>query len=666
MGKSSNPTSFSQLIVAYGSAFAKTGLVSKLARKGISCIQVDSVEAVKQAGPVVLVVDDELLTVLGKNWLESADCYFDCLAEDNLELAADFFVPAGFPEKATLKNIETALTHWVLKKQFGQLNQVLESKAAHLSRLAEIGTALSAEKDLGQLLDRILHEGRKLACCDAASLFLVDDSKPDDPQLVFKLTQNASIDFPFEEQRFPLNDRSIVGYVAKHGLELKVDDAYHLPADAPYQFNRYFDETNNYRSVSLLTMPMKNHREEVIGVLQFLNRTSTSGVLLTTPEEALEHVIPFDDGICVLLRALASQSAIAIENRILIESIRRLFDGFVQASVAAIEQRDPTTSGHSFRVADLSEGLARALPRCDIPSLRNAVLDDRDMRQLKYAALLHDFGKVGVREQVLTKPKKLTSHQLDVICYRIRLAQESLKRQAAEEALKFLRQGFDEQHIRQVQEQVKAEIERLEQFWCQVHEANEPKVLAEALSCGLEEIHAYEALDCHGHHTPLISTPEYLALSIPKGSLSEEERLEIQSHVTHTENFLKLIPWTPDLMDIPVIAGAHHEKLDGTGYPRGLDKGRIPLPSQIMTVCDIYDALTASDRPYKPAVPLEVAFRILNDEARQGLLNPDLVKVFIDAKVNEVVIGRDYPSPGTQTAQFSHHVCDFDLIDHNH
>ena len=277
------------------------------------------------------------------------------------------------------------------------------------------------------LLRKILNEGQDIACCDAASLFLINKINDRERDLVFKLTQNDSMDFPFEELRFPLDESSIAGYVAHTDTELNIPDAYQLPRDEPYKFNKPFDQKTGYRTKSILAIPLANKQNEVIGVLQFINRKKARSLKVSDEKSALAYTLPFDSDINVLLQVLASQAGIAIESTILQNDIKALFEGFVNASVSAIEQRDPTTSGHSFRVADLCVDLAASVSSSQITRLRHAHFTDPEVRELKYAALLHDFGKVGVRESVLVKEKKLTAGSLENIQYRIWLAQEKLR-----------------------------------------------------------------------------------------------------------------------------------------------------------------------------------------------------------------------------------------------
>ncbi|WP_269376895.1 HD family phosphohydrolase [Vibrio sinaloensis] len=667
MKSSDDNNSLSQLLIAYGQAFASTRLPHQLRQQGLACVEVASEQDVIELSPTLLILDQPLLERLTcstiEHWRENQ--FLVVIAEQHLNIDADLYVPCGFTNRITLKHIESALLLHSQRIHQTELTQLLNRKSNSLTRLTEIGIALSAEKSLSTLLNRILDEGRKLAVCDAASLFLLDNQDKAHRHLVLKLTQNASIEFDFEEQRFELNDRSISGYVAIHGHEVNIADVYDIQ-DKAYQFNPIFDHVTGYRCQSLLALPIFNYQQEVIGVLQFINHTKQAGVRLSSHSITKDNVIPFEQEICPLLRALASQSAIAIENRRLIESINRLFEGFVQASVTAIEQRDPTTSGHSFRVADLSIALASCLNNSKLKQYEHRKLNKKDLRQLKYAALLHDFGKVGVKESVLTKAKKLTDHQLDTIKYRIRLTQQSLLRQRAEIELSIFSQSSVKSQSKLTKlDNIQQQISQLEQFWLDILQANEPSVLPESVSDNLQKIHAYHAIDDNGLLTPLINQQELLALSIPKGSLTLDEMKEIRSHVIHTETFLKQIPWTQDLQDIPTIAGAHHEKIDGSGYPRGLSGQQIPLASQIMTICDIYDALTASDRPYKSALPDDVAFKILYNEAEKEQLNGDLVSLFINEKAYLAIKNKQYKKDCNECGNFHHHVCDFDLLDHD-
>jgi len=382
-------------------------------------------------------------------------------------------------------------------------------------------------------------------------------------------------------------------------------------------------------------VPLTNKGGEVVGVLQLINRKDRADVRLRTREDVATQVRSFDARSRQLAQALAGQAGVAIENSMLYADIERLFEGFIKASVQAIESRDPTTAGHSFRVADFTERLAVAADRSDDPGLRELRFSRDQLREIRYAALLHDFGKVGVREDVLVKARKLYPHQLELLTQRFKFARLSVSHQAYRKLLDLFEEvehDPDEFRARRkaIEQAVTAEHLRLEQYLHTVLRANEPTVLHASAPLALREVQAYSFPDGEGA-IPLLHDFEFADLTLPKGSLTAQERVEIESHVTHTFEFLSLIPWTRDLARLPEYAYAHHEKLDGSGYPRGLAQADIPLPARMMTISDIYDALTAPDRPYKLAVSVERALDILGAEARANKIDAALLKVFIES-----------------------------------
>ncbi len=655
-----------QLLLVHGSKFAQTGMYATLQHRGLAMLEAASLEDVDGRRPALVLLDAEMLDRAPVASWRSVCRGALMVAEEHLDADADFLLPSGMPERLTVRTLEAASRQWVLRKEKDELSLALSAGKGQLMQMTNIGIALSAERDLSTLLRMILDKASLLASCDAASLFLVDNRDQDNPKLLFKLTKNDSVDIDFKEFSLPLNKQSLAGYVALTGEVLNIADAYELPDDVPYGFNKSFDESVGYRTRSMLVIPMPNHRGEVTGVLQFINRKDDYSLKLATPEICEQHTVPFDDGIAVMLRALASQAAVAIQNAFLMESINQLFDGFVQAAVMAIEQRDPTTSGHSFRVADLTAGLALALPRSNLPVFRGVDYRESQIREIRYASLLHDFGKVGVREHVLVKAKKLPESTFDIIRYRICLEKERVKNKALMDQLQLWERqsgGNLDEARQKLLARVEEESQRLDAFLAAIEEANEPSMLPDGAFDHLQEVHGYRFRDIDGTEKGLIDDDELLALSVRKGSLTEAERREIESHVTHTWNFLKLIPWTPELSRVPEIASKHHEKLDGTGYPNHAPSDDIPLQTRMMTISDIYDALTASDRPYKPAMPLERALNILEMEAKGGKLDQAAVQVFIEAKVYDQIKGKVY---GRDLAlndgvAYAHHVCDVDL-----
>jgi len=524
------------------------------------------------------------------------------------------------------------------KQRADHLEKQLGERTRELQEVAEVGAALSTVRDHSVLLTMILSKARELSRADAGSLYLLDevDAKK---VLRWKLAQSDSIDVEnFEERVLPITKKSLAGYVALTGETLVIDDAYNLPAGAEYEINRSFDEQSGYLTKSLLVFPMTNHAGDIIGVLQLINRRVLGVTARLHAGNVPESVIPFDEDIANIMRALAGQAAVAVENNLLYEAIERLFEGFVTAAVTAIEQRDPTTSGHSFRVADLTVELARVIDRIDDAHYGDVHFTADQVREIRYASLLHDFGKVGVREQVLVKEKKLYPLRIEIVRNRFEFAMKAAENEANKRKVDYLfkhgRDGFDEFRAR-IDAELEAELTRLQKDFAFIAQSNEPTVLPEGDFNYLQQLATQDYVDIRGERRLLLDPEEARILSIRKGNLDAAERLEIESHVTHTFNFLQKIPWTRDLASVADIAYAHHEKLNGRGYPRKLTATEIPIQSRMMTVSDIYDALTASDRPYKRAVPTERALDILRMETNDGLLDGTLVNVFIDAKVYE-------------------------------
>jgi HD-GYP domain-containing protein (c-di-GMP phosphodiesterase class II) len=503
--------------------------------------------------------------------------------------------------------------------------------AQKLERVLEIGRALASEKDLDRLLGLILAHARLLTLADGASIYTRDRQGT----LFFRLWQNASVPGEPNIEKSPVGDSSIAGYVARTGDAVVLDDAYAIPPHAPYRFNPAFDQAAGYRTRSLLTVPLTNTAGDVVGVLQLVNRKDAADVRLDSLAAVDALVRPFGEQDLAMGLALAGQAGVALENSMLHADIERLFEGFIKASVQAIEARDPTTAGHSFRVADFTERLAVAVDRSDAASLRAVHFSRDELRELRYAALLHDFGKVGVREDVLVKAKKLHPHQLDMVKQRFRYARLSVTWQAHRRLLDLYGQAeHDRQEFQRSRQQVETEIaaehRRLDRFLHTVLRTNEPTVLHASAPDDLRELLRYSIPEDDGS-SPLLHEFEFSGLTLPRGSLSPEERVEIESHVSHTFSFLSLIPWTRDLASLPDFAYAHHEKLDGSGYPRGLTAGEIPIQARMMTISDIYDALTAPDRPYKLAVPAERALAILEAEGRANKVDAELLRVFVDS-----------------------------------
>jgi len=517
------------------------------------------------------------------------------------------------------------------------------SEAANRSReigeLTRIGVALGTERDLKTLLELILTQARRITTSDAGSLYLVETGDQGQKRLRFRIAQTYSKpEAPFVEFTIPVDRSSLAGYTAVTGEPLVIDDAYFLPPDVEYSINRSFDERHGYRTKSMLVIPMKDHKEEVIGVLQLINRKRHADAVLATPADVEHQVVPYSRRTVELVTALAGQAAVAIENSRLYEEIERLFEGFVKAAVHAIEQRDPTTFGHSGRVANMTVGLAAVVDRAEDGAYRGVTFTREQVKEIRYAGLLHDFGKVGVREQVLVKAKKLYPLQLDLIRQRHHFVRRTAEREFWRKRAEFLERHERREYepfLRALEEEHAREIAVLDGFLDAVLNANEPTVLPAGRFEALLQLSRRSYEDPTGRPHPYLTEDEMRYLTIPKGSLDETERLEIESHVTHTYRFLQQIPWTRELQDIPMIAYGHHEKLDGKGYPRRVTGDAIPIQTRMMTISDIYDALSAADRPYKAAVAPARALDIMADEVRAGQLDQELFRLFVEGKVFE-------------------------------
>jgi HD-GYP domain-containing protein (c-di-GMP phosphodiesterase class II) len=457
------------------------------------------------------------------------------------------------------------------------------------------------------------------------------------------LAQNDSIETDFKQVILPVDETSIVGRSVLGKRPINIADVRRLtmPGQNPggLQHNRTLDDRTGYRARSMLTVPMLSARGEVIGVVQLINRKRDAAKKLLRVEDFDAEVIPFDARGEQLALALAAQAGICLENAMLYEDIRKLFEGFVDASVTAIESRDPTTSGHSRRVATLTVALAEKVDRVSEGPLRDLRFTAEDLRQLEYAGVLHDFGKVGVRENVLTKAKKLYESQRQLIELRFAFIRRSIEAEANARKLDLLLKKSASVADLQAQDaEVAARIAELEDMVSLVRSANEPTVLAAPAVARIAEIAARRYVGLDGAERPFLEPDEVKALSITRGTLTELERNEIQSHVNHTISFLSTIPWGRTFRQIPRIAGAHHETMDGRGYPHGLKGDEIPVESRMLTISDIFDALTASDRPYKPAVPVPKALAILGDEVKVGRCDPALFEVFVGAEIWRAVL----------------------------
>lgn len=477
---------------------------------------------------------------------------------------------------------------------------------SRLQKLQEIGMRLSEEQDLRTLLDLILRGSRRLTQADAGAIFVREDDVEPVPHatgkdpiqtvtpfLVLKVAQNDSIDFPFREMKLPFDRKTISGHVALSGELLNIEDVYRLPEGVSYSYSKTFDEASGYRCRSMLVIAMRNRAGDVIGVIQLINKSKEGGEAATFDA--------FDEELAL---ALASQAAVCIEKTRLYDEIEQMFEGLVGSFTLALEQRNKTTYGHCRRVAGYAVAIAEAINEKEDGPLGGVRFTSRELRELRYAALLHDIGKIAVPEAILDKKNKLTDSELEIFEYRLHYARAC-----------------------------GGQAEKLGDLIEFVRRINVPRGLSPEDREKLNAIRAERFTDVDGKEKPLLSDYEYENLQVERGNLTPGERKTIEHHIVDTWEVLKRIPWPRDLRWVPNVAACHHEKNDGSGYPWGLKGRDIPFGGQILALVDIFEALTARDRPYKPAIPVDKAIQIVQEEVDQGRLNADLWGIFLERKL---------------------------------
>jgi HD-GYP domain-containing protein (c-di-GMP phosphodiesterase class II) len=543
-------------------------------------------------------------------------------------------------------------------------------------KMAQIGTALSTIHDLGQLLNYILKKCREITGADCGSLYLKESGPPLEgstvptPILRFKVAQNDSKFIPFKEWTMPARKQAVSGYVALEGEEILIDDVYHLPPDAPFKFDPSFDRTSGYRTKSMLVVPMRNHKEEIIGVIQLINKKRSAAELLRTPEEAEQRVIPFDRDDRELAKSLASQAGVAVENARLLEDLKvamsgiknaneelakankkieDLFDGFVNTCATAVEARDNALSGHTERMAIYACTVAAAINEITEGPLSKYKFNPTEMKALKYAAILHDFGKIGVKEEILWKASRLKPERLEAVRYRFEAFKGRLREATSKLQIKYILENkggkATAEYMNDLEEKLAEECKAIDRDLEFIVRVAKLGFLSDEDLATLNVLRD-RRLKVEDELIPLITEDEYEHLSVRKGNLTAKEWVEMKKHVAFTHSILSEIPWEGELRLVPEWAGSHHEKLDGTGYHRGLSGERVPIGGQILAMVDIYEALTASDRPYKKSFSRDEAIKFLEECARTNWLNPDLVKLFVEKKIFEIPLTGKAAIPG--------------------
>ena len=505
-------------------------------------------------------------------------------------------------------------------REFGEMDQDVNSL---ISKLNKIGIALSAEHNLSRLLEMIVRELRSFTNSDGGSLYIrVDD------ELSFEVAQNDTFtrrmgNVPFKSFKLPIDHKSIAGYVASTGKILNIPDLGKVGKDeVPFRLTtmREFDKKMDYKTVSMLVVPMRNHKDEIIGVVQLINSLNEQG-----------NPIQFDKNLEEIVFSIASQAAVGICNSVLIQDIKNLFESIVTYSAQAIDARSPHTAGHSERVSALVIKQAEFISNQKDGPLADIHFSEEEINELRIASLLHDIGKIGVKERVLDKINKLSDEKIEAIENRFAFIKRDIENRANFQKLES--PDLSKEHIELLDTETRKKIEEIDADLELLLNLNLPKYYSDEEGERLEQLANKKYIDINGDEKSYIDSYELENLMVRKGNLTENERNEIQNHVFHTLNILDKIPFTDELIKIPTIAAAHHEMLNGSGYPNGLKEDDISFQSRIVAIADIYDALTAKDRPYKPPLPLEVTLKILREEADNNKLDKNLVDLFISEEI---------------------------------
>ena len=527
-----------------------------------------------------------------------------------------------------------------LSKAPGAVSAYIYDLEQQIQNLSQIGLALSKERDMSKLLEMILLEAKRISNSDGGTLYMMTDDK----RLKFEIMMTDSLDFHmggtsgkdipfypvklFDDNGEP-NNSMVAAYVGLSGETVNIQDAYKAKG-FDFSGTKMFDDKTGYHSKSFLTVPLKNHEDEIIGVLQLLNAQTNK----------TKKIIEFSPDIQSKVEALASQAAVAITNKNLIKDLENLFESFIKLIASAIDAKSPYTGGHCERVPEITMLLADAVVKTKTGPFADFTLTDQEMYELKIAAWLHDCGKVATPEFVVDKSTKLETiydriHEVET---RFSVLQRDkqiikLKKELSVERDDSLSVKQKNEKFKQIKSEYQKSIRQLKKDLSFVKESNiGGEFMSDDKKQRINEISNYKWKP-NGKMQNFLSENEVYNLTIPRGTLTPEERQVINDHIVVTINMLDELPYPKHLKNIPEFAGGHHEKLDGTGYPKGLTKNEMSIQARIMAIADIFEALTARDRPYKKGKTLSQAMRILGFMKDDAHIDADLFDIFVKKKI---------------------------------
>ena len=520
------------------------------------------------------------------------------------------------------------------------LRGYIDSLQNQISNMSAIGLALSKEKDMDKLLEMILLEAKRISNADGGTLYMMTD----DQRLKFSIMITDSLnihmggtsgkEIPFYPVKLYMDDGQpnktmIAANAGLTGDTINIPDAYKAKG-FDFAGTKAFDEKTGYRSKSFLTVPLKNHEDEIIGVLQLLNAQDIK----------TKKVIPFSGNVQKSVEALSSQAAVAITNKNLIKDLEVLFESFIKLIASAIDAKSPYTGGHCSRVPEITMMLAESVNEINDGPFAGIQFTDKEMYELKIAAWLHDCGKVATPEAVVDKGTKLETiyDRIHTVATRF----EVLKR---DEEIKYLKKQLKIQKDDSlIENQKKEALKKARTLYLKrIKQQEDDKSFIEESNVGGEfmsqdrkdrvnKIASYRWKD-NGSPKPFFSEDEIYNLCISRGTLTPEERKIINDHIVVTIDMLEQLPYPKHLRNVPEFAGGHHEKLDGTGYPKGLNHSEMSVQAKIMAIADIFEALTARDRPYKKGKTLSQAMRILGFMKNDAHIDTELFEVFVKEKI---------------------------------
>ena len=519
----------------------------------------------------------------------------------------------------------------LLNSVIDEVSNYAERLGGQIKKMSDIGRALSGVQDLNTLLEMIVDQARNFTNADAGTLYIVENNT-----LRFQIVQNDSLKIRMggksgETIPFPpveLKETNVSAFVALKGISVNIPDVYDTEL---FDFTgpKKFDQSTGYRSKSMLVVPMRNHENDIIGVLQLLNATNPIS----------NEVIAFSQDYENLSESLASQAAVSITNAKLIANMTELFEAFVKVMATAIDEKSPVTGGHIRRVADLTMTMAEVIHDIDEGHFKDKTFSPDQMYELRIAAYMHDIGKVTSPVEIVEKAKKLQTIFDRIQYVRLRMAyiSQKIELEGQEAKIKILQNGSSPEKLNSIEKETLEKLMEIEEIQRFINKCNEPgEFLDDEILVRLKEVSEKTYIDDAGEQQPFLTADELVNLSIRRGSITEKERQKMQGHAAVTLKMLKQIPFTKKLKNIPDFAGAHHEFLNGKGYPLGLKGDEISFEGRLMAVTDIAEALTASDRPYKKAMPLETVYRILRSMVEGGELDPNLVELFIEKEVYKI------------------------------